>query len=155
MNIVKNLFEDIVQYFKNKFTSSRYVLRGKCKKCGKCCETILFFDGGGYIKDEDGFLELQRSNNRYKHFTINGKVNDKSNPFLDGALMFKCKSLRKDGKCGKYFLRSLYCRMYPVIKPDFIYNGGETLDGCGYYFDVDKKFRDYLNKDPIKDFQEP
>ena len=28
----------------------------------------------------------------------------------------------------------------PLIR-GFIYNGGETLDGCGYYFDTDKNLK--------------
>lgn len=141
---IKNIFEDTVQYIKNKLFSSKYVVKGKCKKCGKCCSTILFCDENGYIKTEEDFLELQRENRRYRHFEISGKVEDKNNSFFNGALMFRCKSLGEDGRCTKYFLRSLYCRDYPSINSTFIHNGGETLDGCGFYFDVSKKFKDYL-----------
>lgn len=139
----KNGYEDIIQYIKNKLFSSHYIVKGKCRQCGECCRTILFSNENGYIKSEEEFRELQRTNRRYLHFDINGKVEDE-NPFLDGALMFKCKSLGADGRCKKYFLRSLYCRDYPSINPAFIYNGGETLDGCGFYFDVNKKFKEYL-----------
>ena len=144
MNVVKNTFEDIIQYIKNKLFSSKYVVRGKCKQCGQCCKTILFSDENSYIKSEESFIALQKRNRRYLHFTINGKVKDENNSFFDGALMFKCKSLGKDGRCKKYFFRSLWCRTYPSINSDFIYNGGQTLDNCGFYFDVDKKFKDYL-----------
>lgn len=144
---IKNLkdgVEDIIQFLKNKMFSSKYVVKGKCKQCGECCRTILFSDERGYIKSEEDFLKLQRENRRYLHFDISGKVNEPDNKFLDGALTFKCKSLGDDGKCTKYFLRSLYCRDYPSINSDFIYNGGVTLDNCGFYFDVNKKFKDYL-----------
>lgn len=140
----KNIFEDIIQHIKNKLFSSKYIVKGKCKQCGECCKTILFSDENGYIKTEEAFRELQNNNRRYLHFEINGKVKDKNNSFFDGALMFKCKSLGKDGKCTKYFLRSLYCRDYPSVNSTFIHNGGQTLDGCGFYFDVDKKFKEYL-----------
>ena len=146
MNIIKNGLEDLILYIKNKIFSSKYIVKGKCKQCGQCCSTILFSDENGYIKDEEGFYNLQKRNRRYRHFTINGRVEDKDNSFFDGALMFKCKSLGEDGKCKRYFFRPIYCRDYPSINSDFIYNGGETLDGCGYYFDTDKKFKDYLNK---------
>lgn len=139
----KNIYEDILQYIKNKLFSSKYVIKGKCKKCGQCCASILFSDEKGYIKNEDDFINLQKRNRRYRHFEISGKVCDE-NDFTNGALTFRCKSLGKDGRCTKYFFRSLYCRDYPSINSAFIHNGGTTLDGCGYYFDVDKKFKDYL-----------
>lgn len=141
---IKNGIEDIVQYIKNKLFSSKYIVKGKCKQCGECCRTILFSDENGYIKTEEDFLNLQKENRRYLHFEISGQVKEPGNKFLDGALMFKCKSLGEDGRCKKYFLRSLYCRDYPSVNSDFIYNGGKTLDGCGFYFDVDKKFKDFL-----------
>ncbi len=139
-----NFIQDLIQYIKNKLFSSKYVVKGKCKQCGKCCSTILFSDENGYIKTEEDFLSLQKRNRRYLHFTINGRVKDKNNSFYDGALMFKCKSLGEDNRCKRYFLRSIYCRDYPSINPTFIHNGGETLDGCGFWFDVDKSFEEYL-----------
>lgn len=104
----------------------------------------MFCDENGYIKSEEAFYQLQKTNRRYRHFFINGKLEDKYNEFNNGALLFKCKSLKENGKCGRYFFRSIACRDYPSINPYFIQTGGTTLDGCGYSFDVDKKFKDYL-----------
>ena len=142
---IKNFIEDLICYFKNKLFSSKYVIKGKCKKCGQCCSTILFSDENSYIKTHEDFIKLLKKNKRLNNFTINGKVCDveKDNPQY-GALLFKCKSLKEDGKCANYFFRSLYCRDYPSINPSFIQMGGTTLEGCGYYFDVDKKFEEYL-----------
>ena len=125
--------------------SSRYVVKGKCKKCGKCCSTILLSDENGYIKTEEDFIKLQKQNRAIRNFVINGVADDveKDSPQY-GALLFKCRVLRDDGRCERYFFRSLFCRDYPSINPDFIQMGGTTLDGCGYYFDVDKKFEEYL-----------
>ncbi len=143
--LIKNFIEDIIQLAKNKLFSSKYVVKGKCKKCGKCCSTILLSDENGYIKTQEDFIKLQKENRAIRNFVINGIVDDveKDSPQY-GALLFKCKVLREDGKCGRYFLRSLFCRDYPSINPYFIQMGGTTLDGCGYYFDVDKKFSEYL-----------
>ena len=152
--IFETPIKDWIKYFKNQFGTSRYVIKGKCKKCGKCCETILFSDENGYIKTEEDFLELRKRNRRYYHFEINGRHGEnwtkediKNRKIIQGALYFKCKSLGKDKKCKNYFFRSLYCRDYPSINPDFISAGGETIDGCGFYFDIDKKFNEYLNMD--------
>jgi len=136
--IFNTSIKDWLKYFFNRFTSSRYIVKGKCKKCGQCCKTILFSDENGYIKTEKDFIELQKRNKRYKMFEISGKMEE------TGALLFRCKSLGKDNLCKAYFFRSLYCRDYPAINPEFIKNGGTTLDNCGFYFDVNKKFEDYL-----------
>jgi len=130
--------KDWFKFFLNKFTSSKYVIKGKCKKCGNCCRTILLSDENGYIKDEEHFKQIQKENKRYKIFEISGRMEE------NGALMFKCKALKENGLCGAYFFRSLYCRNYPAINYDFLNNGGTTIDGCGYYFDVNKKFKDYI-----------
>ena len=64
----------------------------------------------------------------------------------NGELLFKCKALNDDGSCGVYKFRSVNCRLYPKINQKFVYDGGKPLDGCGYKFSVNKKFRDYLKK---------
>ena len=126
--------------------SSKYVVKGKCKQCGQCCSTILFSDENGYIKTAEDFIKLQKANPKMKQFVINGIIDDaQKNDTKYGALLFKCKALKEDGKCSKYLFRPLFCRDYPSINPLFIEMGGTTLDNCGYYFDVDKKFSDYLN----------
>ncbi len=142
---IKNFIEDLIQHIKNKIFSSKYVVKGKCKKCGQCCSTILFSDENGYIKTPEDFLKLCKKNKSLNNFVINGKITDvDENNLQYGALLFKCRALREDGKCGKYFFRSLYCRDYPSVNPSFIQMGGTTLDNCGYYFDVNKKFSEYL-----------
>lgn len=149
--IFKTPLKDWVTFFKNRFSTSKYVIKGKCKMCGKCCENILFSDEDGYVKTEEHFFQLRKRNLRYYHFFINGKMEenfkpaDFSNPKSQaGALLFKCKSLGENKKCNHYFFRSLYCRDYPSINKTFIAEGGTTLDDCGFSFDVDKKFSDYL-----------
>ena len=144
--IFKTPLKDWISYFKNRLGSSKYVVKGECKRCGKCCENILFSDEDGYIKTAEGFEALKKRNLRYHHFFIVGKMEGESDNQKDicGALLFKCKSLDDNKQCRQYFFRSLYCRDYPSINKTFISQGGETLDGCGFYFDVDKKFKDYL-----------
>ncbi len=142
MYFLYNIFmKEIFQYIKflyNKTFSSKYVVKGKCKMCGKCCRSIVFYDGGDLIKTEEQFEKAKLKNKRMNMFEISGVDS------TDGALTFVCKSLREDGKCGAYWLRSMFCREYPFIKPDFIKNNGQTLEGCGYSFGVDKEFKDYL-----------
>lgn len=136
MNI-KELFQ-YLKFLYNKTFSSKYVVKGKCKACGKCCASIVFYDGNELIKTEEQFEIAKQKNKRMQLFEISG-IDE-----TDGALTFRCKSLRSDGKCGAYWLRSMFCREYPFIIPDFIRNNGQTLEGCGYSFGVSKEFSEYL-----------
>lgn len=141
-NII-NFFQDFYLHLNNKLFSSKYVLKGKCKMCGRCCRNILFSTTEGYVKDEKLFKEMQRKHRYYRNFRISGVVKDKQD-FQNGALTFECKFITKNNKCMIYWFRPLFCRDYPNINQDLIYNGVEMLDECGFYFDVNKKFSEYL-----------
>lgn len=143
-NNLKNFLEDIILEIKNKLFSSKYVLKGKCKRCGRCCRNILFSTEEGYIKDENLFKDMQKKYRYYKNFRISGKIENKQD-FQNGALTFECKFISKNNKCLIYPIRPIFCRDYPNINPELIYNGVEMLDECGFYFDVNKKFEEYLN----------
>ncbi|MBQ2984422.1 MAG: YkgJ family cysteine cluster protein [Candidatus Gastranaerophilales bacterium] len=143
-NNLKNFFEDIILEIKNKLFSSKYVLKGKCKRCGRCCRNILFSTKEGYIKDENIFKDMQKKYRYYKNFRISGKIENKQD-FQNGALTFECKFISKNNKCLIYPIRPIFCRDYPNINPELIYNGVKMLDECGFYFDVNKKFEEYLN----------
>ena len=97
-------------------------------------------NGEELIKTKEQFEIAKTIIKRMNLFEISG-VDE-----TDGALTFVCKSLGDDGKCKNYWLRSLFCREYPFIIPDFIKNNGQTLEGCGYYYSVNKPFDEYLNK---------
>lgn len=133
-------FFQYIKFLYNKLFSSKYVLKGKCKQCGKCCSTIVFYDEYELIKTEEQFEAAKNKNKRMNMFEISGT--DKT----DGALTFKCKYLNKNGKCIVYWIRSIFCREYPFIIPEFIKNNGQTLEGCGYYYGINKEFKDYLSK---------
>lgn len=140
---IKNFLKDLWFDFYNKIFSSKYVLKGKCKKCGACCRNILFSTKEGYIKDEKIFLEMQKKYRYYRNFRIKGKIKDKQD-FQNGALTFECKFISDKNKCRIYWIRPMFCRDYPNINPDLIYSGVKMLDNCGFYFDVNKKFDEYL-----------
>ena len=135
--------EDIIFSIKNKLFSSKYVIKGKCKRCGACCRNILFSTQEGYIKDEEIFKKMQKKYPYYRNFKISGIVKDKKD-FQNGALTFECKFISKNNKCKIYPIRPIFCRDYPNINPSLIYEGVTMLDGCGFYFDIDKKFKTYL-----------
>lgn len=126
-----------ILFYVQKLFSSKFIIKGRCKKCGQCCRNIVFFIGDSAIKTEEQFESVKQLKKSYNHFFISGVDNDE-------ALLFTCKSLNSDNSCRDYFFRSINCRNYPKINKTFIINGGKPLDNCGFYFDVDKKFSNYL-----------
>ena len=132
------MFEYIKFYFKQ-FKSSKFIRKGKCLQCGKCCKNILFYIGDEPVKDENQFEKMKQWDKRYYGFYISGKDEN-------GALLFTCNKLGSDNKCSVYFMRGLVCRNYPNPASKFLINGGKPIEGCGFYFEPDKTFKSYLNK---------
>ena len=133
---MKQFFEDIVFYLKSVLSNKQRV-KGHCKACGLCCRTIVFYVGENVVKTEEQFELLKRWDKKYNNFEIAGRS-------YDGAIYFKCKALKADGKCGVYPFRSVACRMYPKYQAPFFTRGEGLKKECGYYFEPDKKFEEYL-----------
>ena len=102
-----------------------------------CCKTIVFYAGETPISTRKQFEVLKGWDKKYNNFEIFGTA-------PDGALYFKCKALKEDGKCGMYFFRSLACRMYPKYQASFFTRGNGIKENCGYYLEPDKKFEEFL-----------
>lgn len=133
----RDFFESL-KFFVQKITSSKFVVTGKCRRCGTCCRNITFFVGNRIVTSEVEFQKMQEFDKKYRNFEISGKGEN-------GELLFRCKALKENGSCGVYRFRSVNCRLYPRINQKFVYDGGVPLDGCGYSFSVNKKFKDYLD----------
>ncbi|MCD7740303.1 MAG: YkgJ family cysteine cluster protein [Candidatus Gastranaerophilales bacterium] len=130
------------RYFKfyiQKIFSAKYVRKGKCNKCGNCCRNILLYVEDEPIKTDKQFEKVKEWEKHYNSFYISGKSEN-------GALLFTCKEIDENNRCKVYFFRGLGCRMYPKKDTKFLINGGKPLDGCGYYFEPDKKFKSFLIK---------
>ena len=134
---LKSFFEDIVFYLKNRF-SNRIKIKGKCKACGECCRTIVFYVGKNPIKTEEQFELLKKWDKKYNRFEISGTAED-------GALYFKCKALKENGKCSAYFFRSVACRMYPKYQAPLFSRGDGLKPSCGYFIEVEKKFQSFMD----------
>ena len=129
---------DYLKFIFQKSFSSKYVRKGKCNRCGNCCRNILLYTMKNLpIVNENQFKKVQEWDKHFYNFYISGKSED-------GALLFSCRWITKDNKCRVYFLRGLGCRQYPKADSKFLINGGKPLDGCGYFFEPDKPFKDYL-----------
>lgn len=131
-------FFETLKFFVQKITSSKFVVTGKCRRCGTCCQNITFFVGNRIVTSEVEFQKMQEFDKKYRNFEISGKGEN-------GELLFRCKALKENGSCGVYRFRSVNCRLYPRVNQKFVYDGGVPLDGCGYSFSVNKKFKDYLD----------
>lgn len=128
-----------IKFYLNKLKSPKYILNGECKKCGRCCRNIVFFAYGESIKDETVYEELRYKNKRMNLFYPSGK-NEK------GELLFTCKSLLPDNRCKYYYLRSLYCRRYPLVKSLATGKYLTPPEECGYKIELDRQFSDFIKK---------
>ncbi len=127
-----------IKFFIQKKQSAKYIRKGHCKQCGSCCRNIVFYIGKEPVKTKQQFEQLKNFDKHYKNFYINGKD-------TDNKLLFTCNALSKNNKCKIYHFRAMFCRLYPNPKQSFISNGGKLQDGCGYYFEPDKKFNSFIN----------
>ncbi len=127
-----------IKFLFQKINSSKYIRKGKCNKCGNCCRNILLYTIEDFpIKTEEEFKKVQEWDRHFLNFYISGKSET-------GALLFTCRQISEDNKCKVYWLRGIGCRQYPKTNTKFLINGGKPLDGCGYYFEPNKSFKEYF-----------
>ncbi|MBQ4124307.1 YkgJ family cysteine cluster protein [bacterium] len=127
-----------IKFFIQKLQSSKYIKKGRCKMCGACCRNILLFsDKNLPVMTEEQFEKIKEWDKHFRSFYISGKSET-------GALLFTCYALGDNNKCKLYLFRGLGCRQYPHKNTKFLINGGKMLEGCGFYFEPDKKFEEYL-----------
>ena len=127
-----------IKFFIQRFSGSKYVRKGNCNKCGNCCRNILLYsDKDLPVVSESQFEHIKEWDKHFCNFYISGKSET-------GALLFTCRELDENNRCKVYFFRGLGCRQYPKKNTKFLINGGKPLDGCGYYFEPDKKFESYM-----------
>ncbi len=102
---------------------------GFCKKRGACCRHILMEQPKGVW----GSLYLLWNTQ------INGFYPKEERPFaLEGKRLrsMGCRYLKRDGRCGNYFLRPMVCRLWPEIER---FGEPRILKGCGYRAQPRKK----------------
>ena len=113
----------LTNFLKKYIFKSNYVLEGKCKQCGVCCQEILL-----------KITPAQMSSKLFTNLAIKWiswlfdfillKID-----YEHGYLAFTCKHICPDGKCGNYFWRPSVCRNYPLV--DY-FEEPRTLPGCGF-----------------------
>ncbi len=106
-----------------KFFPKRWQLAGACRRCGHCCREI--------------HLKMTPAQTRGKLFTrlavrwiswlfgfILIKVDEANH-----SLVFTCRHLTPEGRCGNYRWRANVCRNYPLL--DY-FEEPKFLPGCGF-----------------------
>ena len=102
---------------------SRWQLEGSCNQCGNCCKEIYLKISPRQLGSEL-FSKLAIWWITWLFDFILIKI-DYDNHYL----VFTCKHLRPDGKCGNYFWRPSVCRNYPLV--DY-FDEPKFLPGCGF-----------------------
>lgn len=130
MRLIKRFFislvllDNFLSNFPKKLLFKNYwVLEGKCKQCGVCCQEILL-----------KITPRQLSSPLFRTLAIKWTCwlfdfillrVDYDNNYL----VFTCKHRLPSGKCGNYFWRPNICRNYPLV--DY-FDEPKMLPICGF-----------------------
>jgi len=125
------------KFFASKILGRKYLRRGQCKSCGRCCQKIYVRHSSAIIKDEEQFKKLQSQHFFYSYVKVVGKD--------ELGLIFECTKLDKEkGICTAYKHRALICRQYP--QEEVFLMGGVVSDDCGYKFIPIRSFEEVFNR---------
>jgi len=102
---------------------TQWVLEGKCKQCGTCCREIYLKVTPRQLSSKL-FMKLAIAWISWIFDFILLRI-DYDNHYL----VFTCRHIRADGKCGNYFWRPNVCRNYPLI--DY-FEKPRLLPKCGF-----------------------
>ena len=134
---MKKIIDKIKRWFLSSILQKKYIRKGQCKGCGRCCQRIYVRHAKDIIKTEEEFKKLKTLHFFYGYL----KVLDKD----EIGLVFECTKLNKEtGKCTAYSRRPVLCRQYPV--EEIFMMGGSITEECGYSFEPIKKFDEVLKK---------
>lgn len=99
-----------------------YKKEGKCLQRGNCCHYILVPEAKGFL----GRLFYFWNTQILGFYRRNLKVyeSDSKRVYVMG-----CRYLKKDGRCGHYYLRPAVCRKWPVIE---YFGHPRIIKGCGF-----------------------
>jgi hypothetical protein len=117
------ILDNLLTNLTKKLFPRKWTLTGACRQCGNCCKEI-------YLKMTPGQMKSRLFTNisiRWISwlFDFNLLRTDHEHHYL----VFNCKHLTSDGKCGNYFWRPNICRNYPLV--DY-FEEPKLLPGCGF-----------------------
>ncbi|MBU0671710.1 MAG: YkgJ family cysteine cluster protein [Candidatus Margulisbacteria bacterium] len=114
----------LTNFSKRSLFRNKWQLEGACKKCGSCCKEI-------YLK----ITPRQLGSKMFARLAVKWITwlfdfillrIDQENHYL----VFTCKHVQPDGRCGNYFWRPSVCRNYPLV--DY-FEKPKLLPDCGFY----------------------
>lgn len=114
-----------------------YVRTGGCNQCGECCQSLYLTFQRTLIQTPEAFETLQALHpQEYASFVIAGSG--------ERGLVFNCKHLGVDLRCGAYEARPSFCHSYPT--EEGLLNGGKLPSACSYRFEPKHSFRGVLSR---------
>lgn len=103
---------------------TQYIRQGSCQNTGECCKKI----GIGLPKSWLKRPWIAQSFRWYMQTIHNFYPLDEEHAKM---LLFQCRYLRSDNKCGIYPFRPTICREYPQTT---LLGRAEVHRGCGFWF---------------------
>lgn len=117
------LLDNILTNLAKKLFKTRWKRVGICQQCGNCCRLIILTMTPAQVKSKF-FTDLSI---RWISWLFGFKLIRVDQENL--SLIFSCRHLTPEGKCGNYFWRPNICRNYPLV--DY-FEEPKFLPGCGY-----------------------
>jgi Fe-S-cluster containining protein len=113
-----------------------YVRTGECHQCGQCCAGIHLIHGDEVVSEIEQFERLKTQFPDYAYFEPIEQT--------EQGLMFRCRQLQPDNRCGVYADRPPFCKKYPSEAT--LLFGGALAPQCGFAFKARHRFADMLQK---------
>lgn len=136
-NFLKNLKDKFLGFVHEKILGKKYLRKGSCNGCGRCCQKIYVRHARDVIKTEEEFEKLKTLHFFYGYLQVVGKDSI--------GLIFECSKLNKEtGRCTAYKTRPVICRQYP--QEEIFMMGGNITENCGFSFEPIQKFEEVFKK---------
>jgi Fe-S-cluster containining protein len=122
MKLLKALLLSVEKTIR-RFLGQQFMVKGSCRRCGKCCRSMALSFGGRKITTEDEFMRLKETFTYYSSFAVERR-------HAAGFLIFSCTKLDEQGHCGDYRRRPHICRSFP--DPQSFDQTYSLPEGCGF-----------------------
>ncbi len=118
-----------------KLLGRRFMVKGRCSKCGSCCKAVVLFFGSRKISSEEDFHRLCEAFPEYRCFKP-------ERTHAAGFLIFSCSLLSEKNLCSNYRKRPPICRRFP--EPETFDHMHRLPEGCTYTVTPLKDFDEFL-----------
>jgi len=134
MKVLKDLLLSVEKALR-RLLGQQFMVKGSCRRCGKCCRSMALSLGGRKITTEDEFTRLKETFPFYSSFAVERR-------HAAGFLIFCCTKLDEQSHCGDYRRRPHICRSFPDPRSfDQTYS---LPEGCGFEVIPLRDFDEFL-----------